>query len=168
MWLICTYQSRYKVAWTYNMTILLLHALNPLWKIARYIANQLTNIVYSSPSVHYKLLWLIEPVRPLVKLSSWWNVIIYFMMINHNRYLFFSPFYWHQDLIELPPQLMRPCWHMWQSRVEIEDYSVMYFNRIAEFKVLYRGTSVRGRTHTRYVDSLDIHASAKHVWTPSI
>ena len=28
--------------------------------------------------------------------------------------------------------------HMLQSHVEIEDYSVAYFNRIAEFKVPYR------------------------------
>ena len=27
--------------------------------------------------------------------------------------------------------------HMWQSRVEIEGYSVVYFDRIAVFKVLY-------------------------------
>ena len=29
------------------------------------------------------------------------------------------------------------CSYMWQSRVEIEDYSVAYFNRIAVFKVPY-------------------------------
>ena len=26
--------------------------------------------------------------------------------------------------------------HMWQSRVEIEDYSVVYFNRVTVFKAL--------------------------------
>ena len=35
------------------------------------------------------------------------------------------------------------CWlanylHMWQSRVEIEGYSVTYFDRIAAFKAPYR------------------------------
>ena len=25
------------------------------------------------------------------------------------------------------------CWHMWQSRIEIEYYSVAYFERITEF-----------------------------------
>ena len=29
------------------------------------------------------------------------------------------------------------CVHMWQFRVEIEGYSVTYFDRIAAFKVLY-------------------------------
>ena len=28
--------------------------------------------------------------------------------------------------------------HMWQSHVEIEDYFVAYFDRIAAFKVPYR------------------------------
>ena len=28
--------------------------------------------------------------------------------------------------------------HMWQSHVEIEDYFVVYFDRIATFKVPYR------------------------------
>ena len=28
--------------------------------------------------------------------------------------------------------------HMWQSRVEIEDYSVAYFNHITAFKASYR------------------------------
>ena len=28
--------------------------------------------------------------------------------------------------------------YMWQSRVEIEGYSVMYFDRIAAFEVPYR------------------------------
>ena len=29
-------------------------------------------------------------------------------------------------------------WHMWQSRVDIEGYSVAYFDRIAAFEALYR------------------------------
>ena len=29
------------------------------------------------------------------------------------------------------------CIHMWQSRVEIEHYSVAYFERITAFKALY-------------------------------
>ena len=33
---------------------------------------------------------------------------------------------------------------MWQFRVEIEDYSVAYFDRIAAFKVPYRCTSFKG------------------------
>ena len=33
--------------------------------------------------------------------------------------------------------LLTPRIHMWQSRVEIEDYSVAYFDHIAAFKVPY-------------------------------
>ena len=53
--------------------------------------------------------------------------------------------------------------HMWQSCVEIEGYSVAYFDRIAVFEAPYRGTSVKGRAHMHFVDSLDIHASTKRV-----
>ena len=42
--------------------------------------------------------------------------------------------------------------YMWQSRVEIEHYSVAYFDRITAFEVLYRSTSIKGGAHTRYVD----------------
>ena len=38
--------------------------------------------------------------------------------------------------------------HMWQSHIEIEGYSVAYFHHGA---------------HMRFVDSLDIHASTKHI-----
>ena len=58
--------------------------------------------------------------------------------------------------------------HMWQSRVEIEGYSVAYFDRIAAFKAPYRWTSIKGGAHMRFVDSLDIHASTKHVWAPPL
>ena len=27
--------------------------------------------------------------------------------------------------------------HMWQSRIQIEDYTIVYFDRIAAFKVMY-------------------------------
>ena len=42
---------------------------------------------------------------------------------------------------------------MWQSRVEIEGYSVAYFDRIAVFEVLYRWTSIKGGAHTSFVDA---------------
>ena len=57
---------------------------------------------------------------------------------------------------------------MWQSRVEIEGYSVAYFDRIAAFEVPYRWTSVKGGAHMHFVDLLDIHASTKHVWAPPL
>ena len=52
---------------------------------------------------------------------------------------------------------------MWQPHVEIEGYSVVYFDRIAVFKALYHRTSVKGGAHMRLVESLDIHASTKRV-----
>ena len=45
---------------------------------------------------------------------------------------------------------------MWQSHVEIEDYSVAYFDRIAAFKVPYH-------CYTCFVDSLANHAASKRV-----
>ena len=53
--------------------------------------------------------------------------------------------------------------HMWQSRVEIEDYSVADFDRIAGFEAPYRLTSIKGGAHMRFVDLLDIHESTKRV-----
>ena len=58
--------------------------------------------------------------------------------------------------------------HLWQSRVEIEGNSVAYFDCIAAFETLYRWTSVKGVAHMCFVDSLDIHASTKHVWAPPL
>ena len=46
--------------------------------------------------------------------------------------------------------------YMWQSRVEIEHYSVVYFNHITVFEVLWRGTSVRGGAHTRCINVVSI------------
>ena len=42
---------------------------------------------------------------------------------------------------------------LWQSRVEIEGYSIAYFDRIAASKAPYRCTSVKGEAHMRFVDS---------------
>ena len=55
---------------------------------------------------------------------------------------------------------------MWQSRVEIEGYSVAYSDRIAAFETLGRWTSVKGGAHMRFIDLLNIHASTKRVWAP--
>ena len=43
--------------------------------------------------------------------------------------------------------------HVCQSRVEIEHYSVVYFNRIIVFKALQRKTSVKGRAHMHSKDT---------------
>ena len=52
--------------------------------------------------------------------------------------------------------------------MEIEGYSVTYFDHIAAFEVPYHWTSVKGGSHMRFVDSLDIHTSMKHVWAPPL
>ena len=38
--------------------------------------------------------------------------------------------------------------HIWQSRVQIKDYTAVYFDRIATFKVPYHWTFIKGRAHT--------------------
>ena len=58
--------------------------------------------------------------------------------------------------------------YMWQSRVEIKDYSVAYFNCIVAFKTLYHWTSVKGGAHMHFIDLLDIQASTKHVSAPPL
>ena len=58
--------------------------------------------------------------------------------------------------------------HMWQSRVEIEGYSVTYFNRIAAFEVPYRWTSVKGGAHTHFVDAWISNESTKRICAPPL
>ena len=53
---------------------------------------------------------------------------------------------------------------MWQSRVEIEGYSIAYFDRIAMFKAPYHWTSVKGGAHTRFIDAWISNNSTKHIW----
>ena len=42
---------------------------------------------------------------------------------------------------------------MWQSRVEIEDYSITYFDHIGVFEVPYHWTFVKGGTHMHFLDA---------------
>ena len=42
--------------------------------------------------------------------------------------------------------------HMWQYRVEIEGYSIAYFDCIAVFEAPYRLTSIKGGAHMHFVD----------------
>ena len=46
---------------------------------------------------------------------------------------------------------------LWQSWVEIEHYSVAYFDHITAFVALLRGTSVKGGTHMHCVNMVSIH-----------
>ena len=57
---------------------------------------------------------------------------------------------------------------MWQSRVEIEGYSVAYFVRIAVFEAPYCWTSVKGGAHTRFVDAWISNESTKRIWAPPL
>ena len=46
---------------------------------------------------------------------------------------------------------------MWQFRVEIEYYSIAYFDHITMFKALYCRTSVKSGTLKCYVNLISIH-----------
>ena len=46
---------------------------------------------------------------------------------------------------------------MWQSQVEIEHYSIVYFDRITVFKALYRRTSVKRGAGMHCVNVVSIH-----------
>ena len=56
--------------------------------------------------------------------------------------------------------------NMWQSRVEIKGYSVMYFDRIAVFEAPYHWTSVKDGAHMCFMDALISNESMKHIWAP--
>ena len=58
--------------------------------------------------------------------------------------------------------------HVWQSCVEIEGYSVAYFDRIAVFEALYHWTSIKGGAHTRFVDAWMSNESTKRIWAPPL
>ena len=49
--------------------------------------------------------------------------------------------------------------YMWQSRVEIEHYSVAYIDRVTAFEALYHSISVKGGAHMRSVDLSGIDAA---------
>ena len=58
-----------------------------------------------------------------------------------------------------PPNFMlkvtRSCIikYMWQSCVEIEGYSIAYFDHIAAFEAPYRWTSVKDGAHMHFVEA---------------
>ena len=57
---------------------------------------------------------------------------------------------------------------MWQSRVEIEGYSVAYFDHIAVFEAPYHWTSAKGGAHTRFVDAWISNEPTKCIWAPPL
>ena len=52
---------------------------------------------------------------------------------------------------------------MWQSQVEIEQYSVAYFDRITVFEALQHSTYITGGTHTRCVNSRILNMFTQHI-----
>ena len=52
---------------------------------------------------------------------------------------------------------------MWQSQVEIEHYSVAYFDYIITFEALQCITSIKGGAHTCCVNVSSIHELTQHV-----
>ena len=67
-----------------------------------------------------------------------------------------STFFLHNKVI---------CTYVWQPHVEIEGYSVAYFNRIAVFEAPYHWTSVKGGAHTCFVVAWISNESMKLIWT---
>ena len=55
--------------------------------------------------------------------------------------------YLHMHLIAQTHPTLVKLMYVWQSCVEIEDYSVAYFDRITVFEVPYRWTSIKGGAH---------------------
>ena len=52
--------------------------------------------------------------------------------------------------------------------VEIEHYSIVYFECITEFDTLLRWASAEGRAHMRYVNSWLSDVPIKRIWTPPL
>ena len=75
------------------------------------------------------------------------------MCVHISIYYLFTVHNWILLLLLLHTHRLKIVYHMWQSRVEVEDYSVMYFDCIAAFKAPYCWTSVKGRAHTCFVDA---------------
>ena len=57
---------------------------------------------------------------------------------------------------------------MWQSCVEIEGYSIAYFDHITVFEALYRWTSVKGGAHMCFVNAWIPNESMKCIWAPPL
>ena len=57
----------------------------------------------------------------------------------------------------------------WQFCVEIEDYSVAYFNCIVVFEAPYCWTSIKGGAHTCFVDAwISSNKPTKCIWAPPL
>ena len=56
----------------------------------------------------------------------------------------------------------------WQSWIEIEYYSVAYFEHITEFHTLERWTFAKGGAHMRNVNARISDVSTKRVWAPPL
>ena len=50
----------------------------------------------------------------------------------------------------------------------VSKSKVISLHIFAAFEVPYCWTPIKGKADMRFVDSLDIHASTKHVWAPPL
>ena len=64
--------------------------------------------------------------------------------------------------------LSLPRFHVWQARVVIDYYSVVYFTCVTVFKVLYLWTSDKGGVHTRCRAASIAATFTQHVWAPPL
>ena len=58
--------------------------------------------------------------------------------------------------------------YMWQSRVEIGHYYVVYFNCIIVFEALYRRTSTKGGAHTHCNRCAKTSIYMQYAWAPPL
>ena len=57
---------------------------------------------------------------------------------------------------------------MRQSRIEIDYYSIVYFECITKFDTLYRWASAKGGAYTCFIDASDINVFTRRIWVPPL
>ena len=85
-----------------------------------------------------------------------WQVTIPLILgsLNHDKLLTFTD--------------MREWLQLWQSHVEIKDYSIAYFEYIPVLEALYRWTAIKSGAHTHFIDGWIANESTKWVWAPPL
>ena len=54
------------------------------------------------------------------------------------------------------------------SEIQLDGYSVAYFNCITTPEAPYCGTVIKGAAHMRFINIVDIYTSTKPVWVPTL
>ena len=83
---------------------------------------------------------------------------------NENNYLSKYQLNIHQEVYSWYGGVIVIILYMWQSRIEIEYYSVAYFERITEFDALLRWTSAKGGALCKRMNIWCVHVA--RVWAP--